>query len=815
MKKLTLTFMLLLFIIQILTAQEGSIRGFIHDRNTKSPLIGVNVIVDKTSYGAASDINGEFIINSLPAGTYNLSFGMIGYGTLKKLNIPVNPKKSTTLNIELELKSIQGEQVIVTGKTFTKSLDATVSEMNLDFTELMNDAGSAMDVQRMMQALPSVVTDTDQNNEIIVRGGNPSENLFLIDNIEIPNPNHYGNQGTGGGPISIIDPLFIQEVDFYAGAFPARFGGKASSVMNVIQKEGSRDELHATMDMGMAGIGLNLNGPIQSGKGSYMVGFRKSYIDLIAEGVGLTAIPKYYSTQGKLVYDLNSRNKLTLNGIFGNDKIYFDEDYNNQSQGDIRQTVDFRSKTYVGGISLRTLYNENSYSLFTLSKVGKMWKTDVNDRINDKKDLVYQQQDHESEWTFKGDYYNRLNSKNNFRVGFNLKSITFKNDEFFPGDTVWQYSYYNLNDPLTSIPFPGIDYDNQVYGYKENQILYIQDEETADQKINTYKTSAFLQYNYKPTSKIDLNGGLRYSYFEYSDNSYISTRLGFTYHLFEHSNINFGYGNHYQEPSFHFFTTNTDKNKSLKSYNSNQYVFGLEHFFNENTKASLEVYYKDYDGFPVSKQWIEGDSIDYYSGELESKQDGRSAGIELFIQKKRVKNFHYTLSYSHYISELKDVRKKKTTWYTGNYDFRDVFTFVGGYKTVNTNKNWYKNLKSNKWWKYVDWLLSPGDELEISTRFRYSQGRPYTQKYYDPGLRNWYVQNGTDLNTKRLPTYQRLDIMLNRRWIYNKSSLTAYINIMNLLDYSNVWDYAYKFNGEREKINQFEFTPVGGFIWEF
>jgi len=208
---------IILFIIFLTTqmyAQRGSITGFIYDKETESPLIGVNVIIENTSFGAASDVTGQYDIKNLPAGSYNLSFDMIGYGVLKKLNIPVNPEKSTRLDTKLERQTLSGEEIVITGNTFTKSLDATVSDMNLDFSELMNDAGSVMDVQRMMQALPSVVSGTDQNNEIIVRGGNPSENLFIIDNIEIPNPNHYGMQGDGGGPIGMIDPLFVQEIDF-------------------------------------------------------------------------------------------------------------------------------------------------------------------------------------------------------------------------------------------------------------------------------------------------------------------------------------------------------------------------------------------------------------------------------------------------------------------------------------------------------------------------------------------------------------------------------------------------------------------------
>ncbi|MBN2279743.1 MAG: TonB-dependent receptor [Candidatus Marinimicrobia bacterium] len=786
------------------------------DKETLSPLVGVNVLVDGTHFGAASDILGKYHISNLPAGTYNLSFEMIGYAKLRKLNIPVNPEKSQRLDVKLEKQSLIGEEIIVTGNVYIKPLDATVSNMNLDFTDLMKDAGSIMDVQRMMQALPSVVSSTDQNNEIIVRGGNPSENLFIIDNIEIPNPNHYGNQGEGGGPVSMIDPLFVQEVDFYAGAFPARFGGKASSVMDIRQREGSRDNLHGTMDMGMAGIGLNFNGPLNEGKGSYIIGFKKSYLDLIAGGFGLTAIPHYYNIQGKMVYDISPANRLIVNGIFGNDKIFIKEDYDNQDVGELRQLVDFKSKTYVGGVTLKTLYSQNSYSLLTLSKVGKIWLTEVKDRLDSNtKKLVYNQKDHESEWTFKGDYFTRLNNKNNIRIGFNFKAISFDNNEFIKGDSVWQYSYFNISDPDVSIPFPGVKYDEEKYDFRPEKLLYTHETQNINTNFKSWKTSTFIHYKYKPVKKLELNGGLRYSWFEYSDQSYLSTRAGLSYFITGITTLNFGLGSHFQEPSYHYFTINKEKNKKLKSYNSQQFVLGLDQFLDESTKLSAEVYYKTYRNLPVSKYWIEGDSIDFYNREMTSRQDGRSMGIELFLQKKLMKKFHYTISYAHYISEYKDVRKDKNTWYTGDFDFRDVLTVIGGYKTDNRDKNWYKTLNSYSWWKFVDWLVSPGDELEISTRFRYSQGRPYSLQYYDPYMRDWYVKNSSEINTERLPAYHRLDLMINRRWIHKKSSLVAYINILNLYNQKNLWGYIYNYNGTKTKIFQFEIMPVGGFIWEF
>ncbi len=814
--KLSVYFILLILgICKSLMGQTGSLRGFVTDRSTEAPLVGVNIMVDGTHLGAATDINGHYDIPDIPAGTYNITFEMMGYETRQKLNLPINPDKSTRLDVKLSPQSLKGETVVVTGKTFTKSLDATVSDMNLDFTELMNDPGSAMDVQRMMQALPSVVSGNDQNNEIIVRGGNPGENLFLLDNIEIPNPNHFGQQGSGGGPIGMIDPLFLQEVDFYAGAFPARFGGKASSVMNIKLKEGSRDAFHAVMDMGMAGIGANLNGPINDGKGAYMVGAHKSYLDLIAGGIGLTAIPKYYSLQGKVSYDLTRRHELIVNALYGKDKITLKEDLRKKAMQETRELIDARSQTYATGVSLKTLYNRDSYSLITLSKVGKIWTTDVDEKTGELSKRVYRQKDHETTWTLKGDYINRINQTNHLRLGFNLKAINFYNDEWITADTLWNYQYFNRNNLQQPVPFPGVGFDEETYRVQENEIIHIHESKHRNRTLSAVKPSVFLQYKIKPVEPLEINAGLRYSRFDYSDQSYLSTRIGSAYQMSGKTTLNFGFGQHYQEPSFNYFTTNLKKNKDLNSYHSNQYVVGMEHLFNESFKVTVEVYHKNYNDLPVSRRWVSGDSIDYYDNEMVSRQRAKTSGIEFFLQKKMVKNFHFTLAYSHYVSQYEDLRDNQDNWYTGSYDFRNVFTFVGGYKLNNRKKSWYRNLKSKKWWSYVDWLLSPGDELELSARFRYSQGRPFTEQHYDPYMRDWYTPIGQPLNTKRLPAYHRLDLMINRRWIMKNSAIVAYINLMNVYDRKNVWGYVHNDSGTRDKIYQYSFTPVGGFVWEF
>lgn len=269
-----------LIFVSSLFSEDSNIRGVVRDQATQQPLIGANIIVEETVHGAAADGNGEFIIANIPPGFYHVRFEMMGYQPLVKLNIRVLPERGVVILAELIQQAVELEGVTVTRAYFQKEKDAFVSSRTVDFEEIRRDP-SGFDIQRMMQALPSVVSTADQQNEIVVRGGSPGENLFIMDNIEISNPNQFGMQGSGGGPINIVNTLFIDRVDFLAGAFPAKYYDKASSVMDIRLKEGNRNFHSLDLDMSMAGFGFFAEGPVAGGKGSYVASYRKSYLDLI------------------------------------------------------------------------------------------------------------------------------------------------------------------------------------------------------------------------------------------------------------------------------------------------------------------------------------------------------------------------------------------------------------------------------------------------------------------------------------------------------------------------------------------------------
>lgn len=369
---------IILVSIQLLFAdiQKGNIGGRIMDKKTQQPVIGANIVVEGTARGAASDMDGHFMINGLRPGSYNLSVHYLGYKTLLKSNVIVNPKKTTIMHIRMEADILQSETVEVTASYFENPKEALVSTRTMDFEEIRRSPGASLDIQRVMQALPAVVSASDQNNEIIIRGGNPGENLFLMDEIEIPNPNHFSQPGTGGGPINMINTMMVREVDFYAAAFPAKYGDKASSVMDISLREGSRERFQAEFDMGMAGAGFLVEGPINSGKGSYVLSARKSYLDLLVSSFGLVAIPRYHNLQGKLTYDLSPKNTLIINGLYGGDGIKIeDEGSGGYSRG--AENVDTKGNQYAFGATVRTMWNPQIYSKTTLSHVHSDWLTNV------------------------------------------------------------------------------------------------------------------------------------------------------------------------------------------------------------------------------------------------------------------------------------------------------------------------------------------------------------------------------------------------------------------------------------------------------
>ncbi|MBN2104333.1 TonB-dependent receptor [bacterium] len=781
-----------LFSIRAETTHEqpvtGRVRGKVIDENTKKPLPAANIMIDDTELGTASDEQGEYEIKHVPSGIHQLRFMMMGYKNRVVSNVVVNPNKTTWQTIELTPTVLETEGVTVTAGFFHSAKDAVVSSRSVDFEEIRMDPGSAMDIQRVIQALPAVVSGSDRTNEIIVRGGMPGENLFVMDHIDIPNPNHFGDQGTGGGPINMINAHMVRRVDFYAGAFPARYGDKASSVMDISLREGDREKVTGHAFMGMSGAGGIVEGPFSGGKGTFILSGQKSFLDLIISSVGLTAVPQYYSLQGKVSYYINANDRIRLNGIYGDDRIHI-EDSEDDAYSQGAENVRASSHQSAVGITWRHLFGGKGFSRVTISQTANHWNTDV---YRDNGTRYYRNLSDETERTLKADITWQSSKTLEWSTGGYLKQVPFN---------IFQWSE---SDTLSVYDWP--DHPNQFL----KDTLYYEFLQRADQ--TTYKAAAFIQAKYQLLSRLSTTFGLRLDYFDYTQKYALDPRLGFSFDLSTVTSINLALGRHSQSPSY-IEISGYPSNRNLDFKKTQQIIVGVEHLFREDIRGTLEVFYKDYSDVPLGISGLTSDPYDHSKGRLVNKGQGFARGIEFFLQKKYSRHLFYTLSYSYSQSKGYDPRTNVT--YNWDYDYRHVFTLVSGFLYDFRKHDWYQKLKKNLFYNLIDWALPIADQVEIGVRWRYLGGRPYTKLTYMDRYHVWTTLPETPFNTLRYPAYHRLDLRIDQRYMFKKWNMVTYFDIMNIYGRDNIWAYRYCSDGKKKTILQWQIFPVGGITVEF
>jgi hypothetical protein len=561
--------------------------------------------------------------------------------------------------------------------------------------------------------------------------------------------------------------------------------------MNIKLREGNREKFEGNGNLGMAGAGILLEGPINKGKGSFIVSYRKSFLDLIISSTGLTAVPHYYNFQSKLVYDISNRTKMITNIIYGDDKIFIgrgeEESVYNPSGS---ETIDAKSQQYALGTVFRTIWSEKIFSDITISRTGNSWRTYVKDENNMD---VYNNKSDEIITELKGDVFYHPREGTEISSGLILKNCNFDHNIWLKPDTVFTWD--------TSIS------PNNKIGifktYPEWRVL---------QDVSSYKYAMYLQLKKNWFKRVVTNVGLRYDYFKYNDYGRICPRFGLSFILSDKATMNIGYGYHTQSPSFVELTANPE-NKSLEAKITEQYIIGLEYLLAEDTKFTVEAYNKLYKNVPVPFEWTTPDPYDYSNGWMVNSGKGYARGIEFFLQKKLSKNIQYIFSYAHSIAKGYDLRNEK--YYNWDYDYRNILTFIGGYKFKLIQNDWYKNLKNNLFYKIFSFMIPFGDETIISARWRYLGGRPYTMPIYYDNLHEWVTEGYLAYNSNRFPAYHRFDFRIDRRYYFNKWNIVTYFDIMNVYNRDNIWDYSYRDDGKIKKILQGKTMPVGGVAFEF
>ena len=821
---------------------KGEVLGYVIDGKTLEPLPMVNVqVVEIPTLGASTDGSGNFTITGIPVGSYSLKATIVGYETLILTNIVVSTGRSTKVAIKLYEQAVSVSGVTVQATYFTRSNDiAPLSVNSYDRAEVKRQPGSVQDVQRVVQNLPGVASSNDNINELIVRGGAPFENLTVMEHMEIPSINHYPSEDNSAGPINMVNIDLVEDVQFSAGGFPVQYGDKMSSVMDITVREGDRMKGYASnTGFNMAGFGTLMEGQLADGRGSWILSARQSFLEVIDKLMGmsaisLTAVPKYYDLQTKVVYDLSPTQKLTLNGIYGESKIFIKGDPKetmveraNRTVNASLENVDVHNKQYVLGLNLKSLWGKDGYSILSAYTVGNQYNVDVEqkyysifygptgkvlrDSLRDNRYVLNSHND-EAFYAVKYDMFYQIHPQHGLTAGAQIQTTNhWWGNTTFVGDT----TYYDLNrnnrydmgvDRLIISPNGNIP-NSLKFGDASKLYIYLSDK-------------------YHITPRLNFTFGLRYDYFNYSKQGQLSPRANIAYELIPVTTIlSLSVGEFWQTQPLPNYSDTRDLgyNKSLENSKSQHVVLGLQHILDEGVKLSLEGYYKKFSNISVGEAYVHSIVDTIWSDKNLAIGKRESYGIEFLLQKKQVTNYYGTVSISLSKTTEEDPRiGNEGRTYSSSYDYPLIITLIGG-KVVKGVRSWLDNTPF--FFKYPSYILPVSDEMEISFRYRYQTGRPYTPLSFNTGAHfreiggQWssgiWQYDRSRVNADRYPNYSRLDIEWISRFYMQNWNINVYIALENILDAKNVFYYEYKSDGTREPVYQFRFFPVGGIEIEF
>lgn len=737
---------------------SGIITGRVLDMQTKAPVPFANIIVVNTNFGAATDINGNFKISNLPPNSYQIKISAIGFRSIVKTDVMVTNTSSTYLEVLLMEEVIELEGVTVEAGYFTQSPIELNSVRYFDYEEIRRTPGGFEDVVRALSVLPGVAQADAGRNDLIVRGGAPSENLFLIDGIEVPNINHFGTQGATGGPLSFINLDFVSETSFSTGGFSATYGDKLSSALSINLREGREDRWGAKGVISASQFGLNVEGPV-SENSNFLFSARRSYLDFIFKAAGFSFVPEYYDFLTKYAHEFDSKNKLSFLFIAALDNVKFFNDTDDK-KFDNSRVLGSDQTQYVTGLSFRHLY-QNGFYTFTLSRNFVDYFTIQRDSLLSP---IFLNESIEAENKFKFENIFKPAKTSEISLGATFSLIQFDADILFPNFRTTFGELLPLNSLNTQNTF--------------------------------YKSSLFFNYNLFSGGRFVTNTGIRMDYFDAIENKYyFSPRASFSYLLSSEFSLNFSAGIYYQSPSY-IWLSGDPQNKNLKAIRADQYIFGTDYQFRDDSQLKIEFFYKDYKNYPASqlRQYLllantgagfSGSEENFSQFGLEpltSSGTGFSRGVELSVQKK----LSVIPCYGIFSLTLNETKFKGLDGVErfGAYDQRLIFNFSGGYKF---NENW-----------------------ETSLKFRFATGRPYTPYNADG------TQSIANYLSTRLPNPNSLDLRIDRFWFFENMTLITYLDVQNV--YANKNINAYRYNRRTNKIeenNSIGVLPTIGVSLEF
>lgn len=777
---------LCVFPLTILSQNTQIVKGKVSDKVTG---IGLpNAIIQLKSstqhINCVSDANGNYKLNNVPLGRQSFIFKYTGYQTTPINDIIVTSGKEVMLNVDLEESLIAIDEVEVKASKDTDVVNtmkmASMKLFSIEETERY--PGARQDPARMASNFAGIQGTNDSRNDIVIRGNSPSGLLWRMEEIDIPNPNHFAVAGSAGGPQSIINNKYLANSEFYTGAFPANYGNAVGGVFDLKLRNGNNEKHERTFQLGVLGTEIALEGPISKKTGaSYLMTYRYSTLKLFSSvnfNIGTSAVPGYQDMGLRLNFPTQKAGVFSFSSIGGlsDIKIILSKQTKRPTElyGDLNKDQYFSSNMGVG--ILNHTYAFNPRTVMKTSLAYGVQTLDVNHYLVLRNDnfvpydtlpKILNYNFYEGKSTLSWYLKSKVNSKNSYKVGFLANRI----DVNFTDNVKINSLYDTIAQVINNKPF-------------KNRLNVV---------THFYLLQPYVSYVHKFNNKLSFNGGIFSQYLTLNNKFSIEPRASFKYQIKHNQALSLAYGLHSQmQQTYLYFaipdslvknntlipnTTREEVNKNLDFTKSNHFVLGYDYFITHHLKLKTEIYYQYLWNVPVYEVKSSVSMLNrgatfnrffpIYS--MNNNGTGYNYGLELTLEKLYHNHFFYMFSGSIFESKYTGSNGiTANTDFNGNY----IFNALGGLEyTIGKQKK---------------------NSISFGAKATYGGGKRYSPVNIAASNAVMDVVAQDDkVNTLRFNPYNRIDFRVSYKINGKKIATEIALDLVNILNTKNVLALSY------------------------
>ena len=754
--------LIFVLVTTLVSAQTGSVRGFVYDKETGEPMMLTNVMLENTQIGTTTDVNGYFVLSKIKTGNYSIKVTSLGYETYTA-PIKVEKNKVLALKIDLAPSATELQTIEIQGRQEVARTESQVSIEKITSKDIqqMPSIGGQADLAQYIQVLPGVVFSGDQGGQLYIRGGSAIHNKVLLDGMVVYNPFH------SIGLFSVFETDIIRNADIYTGGFSAQYGGRISSVMDITTKDGNKKHFSGKLAASTFGANLLLEGPLLKKKDyslSYILSAKNSYLSKTSTSIYSymnKELPyDYLDLYGKLTLATDNGSKINIFGLNFTDKV---------NQYEAIQNFNWVNRAFgtnfliIPGTSSALVEGVISYSDYTMN----MNETTTNQ--------------------------NQMSNIGGFNVGMSVTNF-FGDDRLkygmeMEGNTT--KTSYKINDTIT-------DYSTEIGLYAIYKLLYRNVLVEPSLRLSYYASLGDVFFEPRLSAKWNVTKKFR---LKLASGIYSQTFLDTKS---DRDIVNLFTGYLTVTPDLNI--VDSFRGNPINSYvqTSNHFIFGAEYDILRNFNLNVECYYKTMSNLTsINRDKLYADDQEHiekpgYLRKEYTVENGKAYGADFSLKYDDGRLYVWTI-----YSLGKVIREGEMQTYAPHYDRRH---------NVNVLIN-YQMGQSRDFEISVRWNYGSG--------FPYSPTASMVEMLdFSNGINSDFIsQNGTlttiygELNSERLPNYHRLDISAKKRFdIGKRSILEINLSVTNVYNRNNLF-YWNRITSQR--VDQLPIMPSLGITYTF